>query len=104
MFDVFVILFFVILFVGLVFWFVFVGIFDIKNIIILDGNIKIVFDVDSFKYVEESYGFVLFDGIGNKMGIVNYVFDGMVLGDKWGVVVGVIVFIFIVGGVFGIVM
>lgn len=102
--DAFVILFFVILLAGLVAWLVPAGTFDTKSITTSDGNIKTVLDADSFRYVEESNGFVLFDGTGNGTGIANYAFDGMVSGDKWGAAVGVIAFILIVGGAFGIVM
>ncbi|MDY6975587.1 MAG: hypothetical protein SVW51_05060, partial [Pseudomonadota bacterium] len=85
-------------------WLVPAGTFDTKSITASDGNIKTVLDADSFRYVEESRGFVLFDGTGNTTGIANYAFDGMVSGDKWGAAVGVIAFILIVGGAFGIVM
>lgn len=102
--DAFVILFFVILLAGLVAWLVPAGTFDTKSVTTSDGNVKTVLDADSFRYVEESHGFVLFDGTGNTTGIANYAFDGMVSGDKWGAAVGVIAFILIVGGAFGIVM
>ena len=102
--DAFVILFFVILLAGLVAWLVPAGTFETKEIVTSNGAVKTVLDADSFAYVEESHGFVLFDGTGNTTGIANYAFDGMVSGDKWGAAVGVIAFILIVGGAFGIVM
>ena len=102
--DAFVILFFVILLAGLVAWLVPAGTFETKEIVTSNGAVKTVLDADSFTYVEESHGFVLFDGTGNSTGIANYAFDGMVSGDKWGAAVGVITFILIVGGAFGIVM
>ncbi|WP_346993350.1 putative basic amino acid antiporter YfcC [Alteromonas gracilis] len=102
--DAFVILFFVILLAGLVAWLVPAGTFDTKQITTLDGSVKTVLDADSFAYVEQHRGFVLFDGSGETTGIANYAFDGMVSGDKWGAAVGVIAFILIVGGAFGIVM
>ena len=102
--DAFVILFFVILLAGLVAWLVPAGTFETKEIVTSNGAVKTVLDADSFTYVEESHGFVLFDGTGNSTGIANYAFDGMVSGDKWGAAVGVIAFILIVGGAFGIVM
>lgn len=102
--DAFVILFFVILLAGLVAWLVPAGTFETKEIVTSNGAVKTVLDADSFTYVEESHGFVLFDGTGNTTGIANYAFDGMVSGDKWGAAVGVIAFILIVGGAFGIVM
>ena len=102
--DAFVILFFVILLAGLVAWLVPAGTFDTKQITTLDGSVKTVLDADSFAYVEQHHGFILFDGSGETTGIANYAFDGMVSGDKWGAAVGVIAFILIVGGAFGIVM
>lgn len=102
--DAFVILFFVILLAGLVAWLVPAGTFDTKQITTLDGSVKTVLDADSFAYAEQHHGFVLFDGSGESTGIANYAFDGMVSGDKWGAAVGVIAFILIVGGAFGIVM
>jgi uncharacterized ion transporter superfamily protein YfcC len=102
--DAFVILFFVILIAGLVSWLVPAGSFDTKDIVTSSGDVKTVLDADSFTYSETHHGFVLFDGSGNTTGIANYAFDGMVSGDKWGAAVGVIAFILIVGGAFGIVM
>lgn len=39
-----------------------------------------------------------------SQGMLNYVFEGMTSGDKWGTAVGIVAFILIVGGAFGIVM
>ena len=102
--DAFVILFFVILIAGVVSWLVPAGSFDTKDIITSSGDIKTVLDADSFTYSDTRHGFILFDGSGNTTGITNYAFDGMVSGDKWGAAIGVIAFILIVGGAFGIVM
>lgn len=72
---------------------------------------KTVLDPDSFSYV--------LDEDGNKVtkiaplfgtedfggqGVLNYVFEGLTVGDKWGTAVGIIAFILVVGGAFGIVM
>ncbi|MEG0774715.1 putative basic amino acid antiporter YfcC [Clostridium sp.] len=43
---------------------------------------------------EDFYGF----------GVLNYVFEGLVTGDKWGSAVGIVAFILVIGGAFGIVM
>ena len=71
---------------------------------------KTVLDPDSFEYV--------LDENGNKVtkaaplwgtedfggqGILNFVFEGMTVGDKNGTAVGIIAFILVVGGSFGIV-
>lgn len=37
-------------------------------------------------------------------GVLNYVFEGMVTGDKWSSAIGVVMFILVVGGAFGIIM
>lgn len=37
-------------------------------------------------------------------GVLNYVFEGMVTGDKWGSAVGIIAFILVIGGAFGIII
>lgn len=72
---------------------------------------KTVLDPDSFEYV--------LDENGNKVtkaaplwgtedfggqGILNFVFEGMTVGDKNGTAVGIIAFILVVGGAFGIVL
>lgn len=43
---------------------------------------------------EDYYGF----------GVLNYVFEGLVTGDKWGSAVGIVAFILVIGGAFGIIM
>lgn len=72
---------------------------------------KTVPDPDTFRYV--------LDEDGNKVtkaapifgtedfggqGILNFVFEGMTIGDKNGTAVGIIAFILVVGGAFGIVL
>ncbi len=69
-------------------------------------------DVISFKVVQEygdyvsegeKSGIKLFEKDGG-VGFLNYVFEGLVKGDKWGSAVGVIAFILVVGGAFGIIL
>lgn len=66
----------------------------------------------SFKVVQE-YGEFVSDGerkgislfaSGGDVGFLNYIFEGLVKGDKWGSAVGVIAFILVVGGAFGIIL
>ena len=40
----------------------------------------------------------------NGQGMLNYVFEGLTSGDKWGTAVGIVAFILVCGGAFGIVM
>ncbi|PTL37660.1 putative basic amino acid antiporter YfcC [Alkalicoccus saliphilus] len=48
-------------------------------------------------------GVSLFEPFG-EAGFLNYMFEGLVSGDKWGSAVGVVAFILIIGGAFGIIM
>jgi uncharacterized ion transporter superfamily protein YfcC len=61
-----------------------------------------VLDPDSFEVVG-SEGVGLF-GTGDDTGLFNYAFDGLVSGDRMGAAVGVVAFLLVVGGAFGIVM
>lgn len=51
----------------------------------------------------ETNGIKLF-AKGGDMGFLNFAFEGLVKGDKWGTSVGIIAFILVVGGAFGIVL
>ena len=63
----------------------------------------------SFAYELDDAGKPLVKGVkffepGGEVGISNYVFEGITSGDKWGTAVGVIAFIIITGGAFGIIL
>jgi len=63
----------------------------------------------SFAYELNDAGKPLIKGVkffepGGNVGISNYVFEGITSGDKWGTAVGVIAFIIITGGAFGIIL
>ncbi|MBN2797349.1 MAG: putative basic amino acid antiporter YfcC [Clostridia bacterium] len=69
-------------------------------------------ETDDFKVIQK-YGDYQSDGSKSKIkifekwggvGFLNFVFEGFVSGDKWGSAVGVMMFILIVGGSFGIVL
>ncbi len=103
--DALVILFFVIIVAGCLAAIVTPGKFAQTEKTLANGDTRLVVDADSFTYVEDTYASItLFDDSGNTTGVLNYAFDGMVSGDKWGSAVGVVAFILIVGGAFGIVM
>ncbi len=61
-----------------------------------------VLDPDSFE-VTGSAGVGLF-GTGDETGLFNYAFDGLVSGDRMGAAVGVVAFLLVVGGAFGVVL
>lgn len=109
-----VIIFFVILFAAVLTMFVPLGQYDTKEIsYMLNGQEKTrtVLDPGSFRYVTDENGnqitqvAPLFgtEDFG-RQGILNYVFEGLTVGDKWGSAVGIVAFILVIGGAFGIVL
>lgn len=69
-------------------------------------------EFDKFRIVQE-YGKFLNSGkrngiklfkSGGDIGFLNYMFEGLVKGDKWGSAVGIVAFILVVGGAFGIIL
>ena len=109
-----IIIFFVIIMAAVLTMFVPLGQYDTMDVTYLQNGVektKTVLDPDSFRYV--------LDEAGNKVtkaaplfgtedfggqGILNFVFEGMTVGDKYGTAVGIIAFILVVGGAFGIVL
>ena len=67
-----------------------------------------VINPDSFTYAVDAAGekiyaqLSLFAG-GGEMGLMNFPFEGLVSGSKWGAAIGVIMFMLLIGGAFGIV-
>ncbi|MCC2616585.1 putative basic amino acid antiporter YfcC [Aestuariibacter halophilus] len=105
--DAFVILFFVILLATALTYWVPAGQFDVQTVTSTQGDTSISRQQlvpGSFSYAEtDAPGAPVFADDGST-GMLNYAFEGLVSGDKWGSAVGVIAFILIVGGAFGIVM
>lgn len=70
---------------------------------------KTVLDPSTFEAVKQGdenpkvNGVPIFSTHG-ETGFLNYAFDGLTSGDKWGTAVGVVAFILVIGGAFGIVM
>ncbi|WP_337960829.1 hypothetical protein [Caloramator sp. mosi_1] len=72
---------------------------------------KTVVKADSFQYEVDESGNVVrkpaklwgTEDTGGY-GMLNYVFEGLVTGDKWGSAVGIVAFILVIGGVFGIIL
>jgi len=108
--DAFVILFIVIVIATICSYVVPAGSFETHTTSqIVDGERveRISIKSDSFSYATPAsisqQGVPLFAS-GGQMGMFNYAFEGLVSGTKWGSAIGVIAFILIVGGAFGIVM
>ena len=109
-----IIIFGVILFAALLTVFIPLGKYDTKEITYMQNGVektRTVLDPESFQYI--------LDENGNKVtkaapifgtedfggqGILNYVFEGMTVGDKNGTAVGIIAFILVVGDDSGIVL
>lgn len=109
-----IIIFGVILFAALLTVFIPLGKYETKEISYMQNGVektRTVLDPDSFQYVLDENGnkvtkvAPLFgtEDFGGQ-GILNYVFEGMTVGDKTGTAVGIIAFILVVGGAFGIVL
>ncbi len=105
--DAFVILFFVVVLAAAMTYIVPAGYFETQEITkVIDGKevTRTLINPDSFKVADDAdAGAPLFSG-GKEAGFLNYAFEGMVSGDRMGSAVGVVAFILIVGGAFGIIM
>lgn len=102
-----VIIFFVVIFAALLTYIVPAGQFDTEEITYEQGGseqTKTVLSPGSYRVVEDADIQTKFFEPGGGAGFLNYVFEGLVSGSKWGSAVGVVAFILIVGGAFGIVM
>lgn len=66
-------------------------------------NFKVLQEYGDYVSSGEKNGIKLFEK-GGEMGFLNFAFEGLVKGDKWGTSVGIIAFILVVGGAFGIVL
>ena len=108
--DAFVILFMVIILASITTYLLPAGQFQTEEVTkIVDGEVltRTLIKQDSFSFAsapkDGSSGVALF-ATGDNVGAMNYAFEGLVSGNKYGSAVGVVAFILIVGGAFGIVM
>ena len=109
-----VIIFAVILLCALLTYLVPVGSFTTEDVTYMVGTeekTRTVIDPDSFTYATDENGNPIRNGVplfGTEdfggQGVLNYVFEGLTTGDKWGSAVGIVAFILVIGGAFGIVM
>ncbi|ABV87002.1 putative basic amino acid antiporter YfcC [Shewanella pealeana] len=110
--DTLVIIFFVAIAAALLTYFVPIGSFQTQDVTyVVDGveKSRSVIDPDSFAYEINDSGepilqpVAFFEGHGG-VGFFNFAFEGLVSGSKWGSAIGVIMFMLVIGGAFGIVM
>lgn len=110
--DTYIIIFFVVLFAALLTYIIPQGRYATEEITyMVDGveKSRTVIQNGSFEYVLDENGQPLKDGIklfepGGEVGLFNYAFEGVCVGDKWGTAVGIIAFILLIGGAFGIII
>lgn len=111
----FVIVFCVILFCSALTYFVPLGVFDVQKVTYKQGHVektRTVLVSGSFRYAVDEQGnqmkyrtpLFATEDFGGKTGVLNAVFEGIVSGDKWSSAVGVMAFILVVGGAFGIIL
>ncbi|MCF1428086.1 MAG: putative basic amino acid antiporter YfcC [Shewanella sp.] len=110
--DTLVIIFFVAFAAALLTYCVPIGSFQIQEIHYeVEGVEKIreVVNPESFRYALNDAGeplkqpVALFEG-GGGVGFLNFAFEGLTSGSKWGSAIGVIMFMLVIGGSFGVVM
>ncbi|WP_286033669.1 putative basic amino acid antiporter YfcC [Fusobacterium necrogenes] len=111
--NTYVIIFFVVIFAAILTYTVPIGKFQMEKITYTTETgvekTRTVPIAGSFSYELNDQGEPLIKGVkffepGGKVGISNYIFEGITSGDKWGTAVGVIAFIIITGGAFGIIL
>lgn len=110
--DTYVIIFFVVCFAALLTYLIPQGMYETQEVsYMIDGaeSTRTVIKDNSFQYVLDANGEPLKKGVGlfeagGGVGLLNYLFEGMVSGDKWGSAIGVIAIILVCGGAFGIIM
>ncbi|KZX53399.1 hypothetical protein A3709_09720 [Halioglobus sp. HI00S01] len=78
------------------------GVFDVREVAVGD-SIREVIDPDSFRRVPEAGGASLFS-TDDRPGLFNALYEGLVSGSRMGGAVGIMAFILITGGSFGVVM
>lgn len=110
--DTLVIIFFVALAAAVLTYLVPIGAFQTQEVnYIADGveKTRTVVDPNSFAYQLDESGapqlqpVALFQGEGG-IGLFNFAFEGLASGSKWGSAIGVIMFMLVIGGSFGVVM
>ncbi|MGL4545701.1 MAG: putative basic amino acid antiporter YfcC [Plesiomonas sp.] len=110
--DTLVIIFFVGILAAALTYVIPVGSFQNQEVhYVIDGAEKTrkVVNPESFAYVTDAAGETVYQPIkvfasGGDIGLLNFPFEGLVSGDKWGSAIGVIMFMLVIGGAFGIVM
>lgn len=105
--DAFVILFFIMVLAALASHLIPAGSFQLlEPAPVAEGAAKLKgkLDPNSFQFAAEQQTGVPLFAEGGGIGFFNYAFEGLVSGNKWGSAVGVVMFILLTGGAFGILL
>jgi uncharacterized ion transporter superfamily protein YfcC len=111
--DTYVIIFAVVAAAALLTWIVPAGSFETSTVTYVDAagveRSREVLDPGSFRLLRDGAGESVRRGAplfapGERTGLFNYAFEGLVSGDKYGAAVGVAMFILVIGGAFGVVL
>lgn len=112
--DTYVIIFFVVVLAAIATYFIPLGQFETEEVTYTgeegEEETRTVINPDSFQFVTGEGGELqtenvgLFESAEEGVGFLNYVFAGLVSGDEFSAAVGVVAFIIVIGGAFGIVM
>ncbi|MEZ9310641.1 putative basic amino acid antiporter YfcC [Vibrio sp. 10N.286.49.F3] len=110
--DTLVLIFFIALLATAMTYVIPAGMFETQDIsYVSDGaeKTRTVLDPASFAYHTDPQGNPIYNTVGlfasgGDIGLMNFVFEGLVSGSKWGSAIGVIMFMLVIGGAFGIVM
>lgn len=110
--DTLVIIFFVALLAMALTYVVPIGSFSTQEVqYVSDGveKTRTVVDPNSFNYQLDELGQAVIEPVGlfaggGGIGFFNFAFEGLVSGSKWGSAIGVIMFMLVIGGSFGVVM
>lgn len=101
--DALVILFFVMLLAAVASHLIPAGSFALSSTEATSGQAAKL-DPTSFSYSKDTKSEVVLFAEPGQLGFLNYAFEGMVSGDRNGAAIGVMVFILLTGGAFGIIM
>lgn len=110
--DTLILIFIVGLFAAAMTYVIPVGQFDSQQVSFMADGVektRTVINPESFRYVIDASGELVYNKVqlfasGGGIGLMNFLFEGLVSGSKWGSAIGVIMFMLIIGGAFGIVM
>ncbi len=110
--DTLILIFFVGIFAAILTYLIPAGHFDNQQVsYVVDGaeKTRTVIDPSSFSYATDENGELVYNKVGlfasgGGIGLMNFPFEGLVSGSKWGSAIGVIMFMLVIGGAFGVVM